>query len=194
MENIVNLPASTHAVDHASSTSETLAEETGFTPVIHNTPMVAHGEADPSPYAKARHVRSNSSASRHSPLVRSPTKELVDRDLDINLPYRTLSANANLAEYLVAVPSGEIPGPPKPDGGHYKLVTFLPGDKENPKNWSHVYKWYCTMVVAATCFVVAFSSSVITPDIADVAEEFGVSEEVALLSISLFVVGFGVGE
>lgn len=56
------------------------------------------------------------------------------------------------------------------------------------------YKWYCTMVVAATCFVVALASSVVTADIAGVAEEFNVSEEVALLTITLFVVGFGVGE
>jgi len=50
------------------------------------------------------------------------------------------------------------------------------------------------MVVAATCFVVAFASSVITADIAGVQAEFNVSEELALSSISLFVVGFGVGK
>ncbi|KFA61707.1 hypothetical protein S40285_03474 [Stachybotrys chlorohalonatus IBT 40285] len=75
----------------------------------------------------------------------------------------------------------------------YNLVTFTPGDSENPKNWSKAYKWYCTMVVALTCFVVAFASSVITADIAGVVREFDVSEELALASISLFVVGFGVG-
>ncbi|KFA78815.1 hypothetical protein S40288_05492 [Stachybotrys chartarum IBT 40288] len=75
----------------------------------------------------------------------------------------------------------------------YNLVTFTPGDPENPKNWSKAYKWYCTMVVALTCFVVAFASSVITADIAGVVREFDVSEELALASISLFVVGFGVG-
>lgn len=74
-----------------------------------------------------------------------------------------------------------------------QLVHFIENDPENPKNWSKAYKWYCTMVVALTCFVVAFASSVITADIAGTVEEFGVSEEVGLLSISLFVVGFGVG-
>ncbi|KAI1469763.1 MFS general substrate transporter [Daldinia caldariorum] len=130
-----------------------------------------------------------------NPLARSPTKETVrDPNLDLNLPYRTLSGDANLSEYTTETPSGAIPGPVRPDGERrYKLVTFTPGDPENPKNWSKAYKWYCTMVVAATCFVVAFSSSVITADIAGVSDEFGVSEEVALLSISLFVVGFGVG-
>lgn len=114
---------------------------------------------------------------------------------DINLPNRTLSNGANLAEYVVETREGQIPGPVEPDGQRrYRLVTFQPGDPENPKNWSKAFKWYITMVVALTCFVVAFASSVVTPDIDGVAEEFNVSTEVALLSITLFVVGFGVGE
>jgi len=75
----------------------------------------------------------------------------------------------------------------------YILVTFTENDPENPKNWSKPYKWYCTMVVAITCFVVAFASSVITADVDSVAREFNVSHEAALVSISVFVVGFGVG-
>jgi hypothetical protein len=76
----------------------------------------------------------------------------------------------------------------------YKLVTFADGDAENPKNWSKLRKWYITMVVAATCFVVAFCSSVITADVPGVSESFNVSHEAALVPISVFVVGFGVGE
>lgn len=85
-----------------------------------------------------------------------------------------------------------------PEGGEtqqdYKLVTFAEGDPANPKNWSKAYKWYCTMVVAITCFVVAFCSSVITADVDSVAHEFGISHEAALLPITVFVVGFGVGK
>lgn len=135
-------------------------------------------------------------------------KEARDPELDIELPYRTLSANANMDEYRVEVPSGSIPGPVEPesvarkssqpapaDGSErrYKLVTFKPNDPENPKNWSKAYKWWCTMCVAVTCFVVAFASAVITADITGVAKEFDVSEEAALVTISVFVVGFGVG-
>ena len=87
-----------------------------------------------------------------------------------------------------------IEGRLKPDGqGYYELFTFLPNGPENPKNWSMAYKWYCTMVVAVTCFVVAFCSSVITADVAGGSREFHVSDEVSLLSITLLVVGFGVG-
>lgn len=75
----------------------------------------------------------------------------------------------------------------------HKLVAFSPGDPDDPKNWSKGYKWYCTMIIAFTCFVVAFASSVITADIGAAATEFGASTEVTLLSVSLFVVGFGIG-
>lgn len=106
-----------------------------------------------------------------------------------------MTNEANLEEYTKETASGEMDaGVRTPDGkGDYKLVTFLPNDPENPKNWSKAYKWYITMIVALTCFVVAFASSVVTADIVGVTEEFGVSEEVALLSITLFVVGFGIG-
>ncbi|KAK3300728.1 major facilitator superfamily domain-containing protein [Chaetomium fimeti] len=83
-----------------------------------------------------------------------------------------------------------------PDGEtrqDYKLVAFADGDPENPKNWSKAWKWYITMVVAVTCFVVAFNSSVITSDVPGVSESFNVSHEAALVPISVFVVGFGVG-
>lgn len=114
---------------------------------------------------------------------------------DINLPNRTLSNEANLNEYIVETLDGQLPGPVEPNTQRrYRLVTFQPNDPENPKNWSKGFKWYITMVVATTCFVVAFASSIVTPDIEGVADEFGVSYEVALLSITLFVVGFGVGE
>ena len=47
--------------------------------------------------------------------------------------------------------------------------------------------------MALTCFAVAFNSAVITADLAGVSETFGVGEEVSLLPITVFVIGFGVG-
>ncbi|KAG9233370.1 major facilitator superfamily domain-containing protein [Amylocarpus encephaloides] len=138
-------------------------------------------------------TRTNGS-SLHQTGSRVSQKETRDPNLDVNLPYRTLSNAANFNEYTDEKPEGELEGGLEVDGKtRWKLVTFTPNDLENPKNWSKAYKWYCTMVVAATCFVVAFCSSVITADIIGVQEEFNRSEEVALVSISIFVVGFGIG-
>ncbi|ODA77820.1 hypothetical protein RJ55_06422 [Drechmeria coniospora] len=140
-----------------------------------------------SSHTQVSHPRSHGQGHRHH----GCHKESLDPKLDINLPYRTLTRNAQLSEYSVEIPSGTLPA--SASHPQYQLVTFTPKDAGNPKNWSKAYKWYCTMVVALTCFVVAFASAVVTANIPGVAEEFGVSEEVALLSISLFVVGFGVG-
>jgi hypothetical protein len=49
------------------------------------------------------------------------------------------------------------------------------------------------MTVSFVCFAVAFASAVVTPGIEGVAEEFDTSFEIALLSITLFVIGFGIG-
>lgn len=115
----------------------------------------------------------------------------------VNLPLRTLSRNATLEEYTQETTTGQILREIRSNQTgkieRYELVTWKINDPENPKNWSKGYKWWCTMCVALVCFVVAFNSAVITADIEGVAEEFNVSEEVALLTITLFVVGFGVG-
>jgi hypothetical protein len=132
---------------------------------------------------------------------RSPTqrtaKYLEGADL-INLPSRTLGNNADLEEYTEETAEGQILKEVKSNKtglvDRYELITWKINDPENPKNWSKAYKWWCTMTVAMTCFVVALNSAVITADIKGPAEEFGVSEEVALLSITLFVMGFGIGK
>ncbi|KAJ5664901.1 uncharacterized protein N7477_007349 [Penicillium maclennaniae] len=84
----------------------------------------------------------------------------------LDLPVREVADGADLREYTTETRAGEIIKPVKSNATgkieDWKLVTFHLEDPENPKNWSKVYKWYCTMVVAFTCFVVAFSSSVIT--------------------------------
>ncbi|EPE35905.1 MFS general substrate transporter [Glarea lozoyensis ATCC 20868] len=138
--------------------------------------------------------RSHSKSEVQHANTHASQKEGRDPRLDVNLPYRTLTSNANMCEYTAEKPTGEIDGPLEANGkARYKLVTFTPNDPENPKNWSKAFKWYCTMVVALTCFVVAFCSSVITAGIVGVEEEFNRSEEIALISISIFVVGFGLG-
>jgi len=107
------------------------APTTGFAPIKAAT-------HDPNALSRYASIRPTSTRGSHKEMVRDP-------DLDVNLPYRTLSADANLAEYTTEKASGEIPGPVTPEGGRFKLVTFRPNDPENPKNWSKGYKWYCTV-------------------------------------------------
>ncbi|VDC06564.1 unnamed protein product [Peniophora sp. CBMAI 1063] len=73
------------------------------------------------------------------------------------------------------------------------LVVFKPNDPEDPRTWNTAYRWYLTGLVAMAVVCVAFGSAVITGDFGDIEEEFGVSEVVTALSVSLMVVGFGLG-
>jgi hypothetical protein len=125
------------------------------------------------------------------------SKQLRDPDLDINLPYRTLRDGANTSEYTTENEKGTITPPDNgtPDGkSNYELVTFFVNDPENPRNWSKLYKWYCTLVAAFTFAVVAFISSIITADFGDVAKEFKISDLLTLATFSVFVLGFGSGK
>jgi hypothetical protein len=114
-----------------AETPESPAPEVDFPPRAATT-------RDPNAISRWASMRPSSTRGSHKEMRRDP-------DLDVNLPYRTLSADANLAEYTTEQPSGEIEGPMGPDGRRLKLVTFRPGDPGNPKNWSKGYKWYCTV-------------------------------------------------
>lgn len=115
----------------------------------------------------------------------------------LDLPLREVNEDANLEEFTTEARTGNIIKPIKSNVTgeieDWKLVTFTIDDPENPKNWSKARKWYCTMVVACTCFVVAFCSAVITAGLDGPSRTFNVSLEVTLLTITVFVVGFGVG-
>jgi DHA1 family multidrug resistance protein-like MFS transporter len=83
------------------------------------------------------------------------------------------------------------PGPPETDP---KVVTWTgPDDPENPQNWSKKTRWFYTMVLALMTWTVTFASSVFSTGTRPVMAEFGISEEVATLGTSLFVLGFGMG-
>lgn len=68
-----------------------------------------------------------------------------------------------------------------------------PDDPENPHNWPLPKKLYHSGVTAVLSFVVTYGSSTYSPGIQYVAEEFNVSEEVAILGLSLYVLGLALG-
>ncbi|CCM05122.1 uncharacterized protein FIBRA_07330 [Fibroporia radiculosa] len=74
-----------------------------------------------------------------------------------------------------------------------QLVTWLPNDPEDPRNWSNMYRWYLTGVCAISVVAVAFASAIVTGDFGDIQDDFQVGEVVVALSVSLMVCGFGIG-
>lgn len=67
-------------------------------------------------------------------------------------------------------------------------------DPENPMNWPIGRKIWMSTVAAATTFIVSIASSVWSEDVDVTAKEFGVSREVTILGVSLYVLGFACGQ
>jgi len=68
-----------------------------------------------------------------------------------------------------------------------------PEDPENPMNWPLWQRIYHTTVPALFGFIVTVGSSIYAPGLSDVREQFDVSSTVALLGLSLYVLGLGFG-
>ncbi|KAF2816788.1 MFS general substrate transporter [Mytilinidion resinicola] len=73
------------------------------------------------------------------------------------------------------------------------IVTWLNDDPENPKQWSPVRQWTILVLVAVLSLCVSLASSTYTGALAQVMEEFHCSEEVALLGLSLMMIGYAFG-
>lgn len=76
------------------------------------------------------------------------------------------------------------------ENGH---LDFSPNDIENPKSWSKARKWYITFASVLMVVNATFASSSPSGCLVGIAEEFGVSDEVAGLVITLFLLGYCLG-
>lgn len=73
------------------------------------------------------------------------------------------------------------------------LVSWIPGDQQTPLNFPASMRWLTTALAAFSCFSISLTSSAYTAGISDIQAEFGVTNSVAQLGVSLFVLGFAVG-
>lgn len=76
---------------------------------------------------------------------------------------------------------------------HRTLFFLRTLSTENPQTYSQAYKWTVTMIVATVTLAVALASSIYSGAIRSVEEDFNPSTEVAILGVSLFVLGFAIG-
>ncbi|OWZ29802.1 polyamine transporter 1 [Cryptococcus neoformans AD2-60a] len=72
-------------------------------------------------------------------------------------------------------------------------VSFEPGESINPKNWGVGYRWFLTTIAGLLVLNSTFASSSPSGIVQDMIAYFGFGQEVAILTISLFVAGYCVG-
>ena len=73
------------------------------------------------------------------------------------------------------------------------LVEFIPDDPRNPMNFPRWKKWFITVIMAFATLAVAFASAAYTGGLKQILAEFGASQEIGTLGVSLFVLGFALG-
>ncbi|KAI5246875.1 MFS general substrate transporter [Aureobasidium subglaciale] len=79
------------------------------------------------------------------------------------------------------------------DQGDSFLVGWDPGEEANPMNWSTTHKSFITFILGMLALAASLGSSIISPAQRDIAEYTGISSEVAVLCISLYILGFAIG-
>ncbi|KAN0114592.1 MFS general substrate transporter [Hyaloscypha variabilis] len=73
------------------------------------------------------------------------------------------------------------------------IVDYLDNDRQDALNFSKGQKWAIAVLQSLSTFAVTFASSVYASGIVGVMQRFDVSEEVATLGLSLYVLGFALG-
>ena len=78
-------------------------------------------------------------------------------------------------------------------GRDSQLVDWDENDPENPRNWSTPKKFFVTFQICLLTTSVYIGSAIYTAGLTGVMQQFQVSQTVALLGLTLFVVGYAVG-
>ncbi|KAI5481610.1 MFS transporter [Pseudohyphozyma bogoriensis] len=73
------------------------------------------------------------------------------------------------------------------------VVRWLPGEKENPLNWSGPKRWLTTLAFSLATACVAFGSSSYSGAMAQMEDYFATGSEVTTLGLSVYVLGFAFG-
>lgn len=75
----------------------------------------------------------------------------------------------------------------------YHIVSFEKSAGEDPREWSLSRKWFVTMATSFLCLAVAMGSSIITGDMVGPSLTLHIQQEITMLTVTCFVMGFGFG-
>ncbi|RMZ86408.1 hypothetical protein DV736_g6366, partial [Chaetothyriales sp. CBS 134916] len=73
------------------------------------------------------------------------------------------------------------------------LVAWDQNDPANPLNWSTLYRAWLTFILGMLALAASLASSILAPANSVLAQYLGLSEEVVVLQVSLYVLGFCFG-
>lgn len=104
------------------------------------------------------------------------------------------SSSTALGEEQEKLSENEEPSDASQEKSDLILVDWEgPNDPENPHNWPLKAKSFFIFQIALLTSFVYMASAIYTPGVEEIREKMGVSQTVAVLPLTLFVVGYGIG-
>lgn len=123
-----------------------------------------------------------------SKIVTRPEMSQVNTRADLEQAY----TNATRQESLKNQASRPI-APEVTSDGTILVDWYTTDDPENPQNWTPRKKGLVVLQIYLYTLAVYMGSAIYTPSIPYVVEQMGVSENVAALGLSMYVLGYGIG-
>jgi multidrug resistance protein len=111
-------------------------------------------------------------------------ESLPDQPSWLTLVLQPSFVNEQIKEY-------QYPGDGTPAAPY--VVSFIHNDPRNPLNLPNARRWLIAILAALSCFAIAFTSSAYTGGISGIVHDLDVSDPIAQLGVSLYVLGFAVG-
>jgi DHA1 family multidrug resistance protein-like MFS transporter len=132
----------------------------------------------------------NSSPWRHS-IQHDTTAATNSTEIEHNAHGDTLKQVENGSD--INLVDWYSPEDPEVCFGEHRDEKYLLTQCQNPRNWSNGWKRFIVLELCILNFAVYMASSIYVPAEKDIMSEFGVSETVATLGLSLFTLGYGIG-
>ncbi|KAJ5628135.1 hypothetical protein N7490_010363, partial [Penicillium lividum] len=150
-------------------------------------------------YTAGQDHRSSDDDLQTETITRRPTV-LQEVELERIQTYRlqhksTVGSGGGKAPREQWLPMGaEKPYPPElPDPEQFVVEFTGVDDPLHPQNWSLTKKVIISVVLAYTTFVASFASAIFSAGVGEISTRFHISSEVAILGVTLYVLGFASG-
>ncbi|KAL9054273.1 MAG: hypothetical protein Q9162_004231 [Coniocarpon cinnabarinum] len=126
-----------------------------------------------------------------TPLERAQTRE-SQRQVTQQASRKAQDAEANSSDDAASI--GSPDDDPKDQATDFEVIDWVkPYDPKNPRQWPSWKKFFATGQICLLTTSVYIGSAIYTAGLQDVVHTFHVSETAALLGLTLFVCGYGLG-
>ena len=186
-------PAMSHSITNTSQTKSKVFvdSESRFTT---STTSIATNPEDYEPEVTAQYGKAAEILLHRTATINSAQESDAQVAREIS---RVLTGTQNEPEKIEVDYSNTLPmgggrpyPPPLPDSSNYEVTFDGPDDPLHPFNWPLSKKVIICLILGMDCICISMSSSIFASGVIQICEIYHVIEVVAVLGVTLFVLGF----